>query len=210
MKRPQITLVFSLFLLLAAYLASADPLASKNLSDCHHSNYTAQNDSPLKNSSNTAIRSSMSIGSTLTVQEVQQLIRLHNKARANVGVSPVVWSRKLAIYAQKWADNLASIDCDLIHRPRSGKWKQDYGENLFMGTSSYYGVADAVRSWESEKIYYHGENLNSSNYHDSGHYTQIVWKNTEQIGCAKAECNGNLIVVCNYNPPGNVLGQKPY
>jgi pathogenesis-related protein 1 len=214
-KRQRIALIFSLFLLLAAYIASAEPLSSKNLYGCRHSNCadtkaTDQSDSPPKNISNTIIRSSMSIGSNLTVQEVQQLIRLHNKARADVGVSPVVWSKKLSIYAQEWADNLASIDCNLKHRPHSGKWKQEYGENLFMGTSGYYGVADAVRSWESEKVYYHGEELNSSNYHASGHYTQIVWKNTERIGCARAECNGNLIVVCNYNPPGNVLGQKPY
>ena len=85
-----------------------------------------------------------------------------------------------------------------------------HGENLFMGTIGYYHVADAVTAWESEKKYYHGQTLNSSNWYDSGHYTQIVWKDTEQIGCAKAECDGNIIVVCNYNPPGNVLGQKPY
>jgi pathogenesis-related protein 1 len=210
-KRPQIALVFSLFLILAAYIANADLLASKKSYNYHHSNYAgsteaiAKSDSPLKSNSNITIS-----GSNLTVQELQQLIRLHNKARADVGVSPVIWSKKLSIYAQEWADNLASIDCDLRHRPRSGKWKQEYGENLFMGTSGYYGVADAVKSWESEKTYYHGEEINSSNCHDSGHYSQIVWKNTEQIGCAKAECNGNLIVVCNYNPPGNVLGQKPY
>jgi uncharacterized protein YkwD len=215
MKRPKITLFFSFFLILAAYIANADLLSSKKSYNYHHSNYadaktTAQSDSPIKSNSNITIRGNISIGSNLTAQEVQQLMRLHNEARADVRVSPLAWSKKLAIYAQEWADNLASIDCYLRHRPRSGKWKQEYGENLFMGTSGYYGVADAVKSWESEKTYYHGEELNSSNYHDSGHYTQIVWKNTGQIGCAKAECNGNLIVVCNYNPPGNVLGQKPY
>jgi len=216
MKRPQIALVFSLLLILAACIANAGLLTSKKAYNYHHSNCAdttktiAQSDSPIKSSSNITMSGSISIGSNLTVQQVQQLIRLHNEARADVGVMPVIWSKKLAIYAQEWADSLASMDCDLRHRPRSGKWKQEYGENLFMGTSGYYGLADAVKSWESEKVYYHGEEINSSNYHDSGHYTQIVWKNTEQIGCAKAECNGNLIVVCNYNPPGNVLGQKPY
>jgi pathogenesis-related protein 1 len=170
----------------------------------------AQSNSPLRSAFNITTNDSISIGSNLSAKEVQQLIGLHNKVRADVGVGSLIWSKKLAIYAQGWANNLASMDCDLRHRPRSGKWKQKYGENLFIGTSGYYGVADAVRSWESEIIYYQGQTLDSSNYHDSGHYTQIVWKTTEQIGCAKAECNGNLIVVCNYNPPGNVLGQKPY
>jgi pathogenesis-related protein 1 len=216
MKRPLIALVFSFLLILAAYIASAELLASKKAYNYQHPNCAdttkaiAQSDRPLKSNSNIAINGSISIGSDLTVQEVQQLIGLHNKVRSDVGVGPVTWSKKLAIYAQAWANNLASIDCDLRHRPRSGKWKQEYGENLFIGTSGYYGVADAVKFWESEKIYYQGQTLDSSNYHDSGHYTQIVWKTTEQIGCAKAECNSNLIVVCNYNPPGNVLGQKPY
>jgi pathogenesis-related protein 1 len=67
-----------------------------------------------------------------------------------------------------------------------------------------------VKAWESEKKYYSGGALNFSNWHDSGHYTQVVWKDTKEVGCAKAECKGIIIVVCNYDPPGNVLGEKPY
>jgi len=153
---------------------------------------------------------STSIGSILTPQEVQKLIELHNKVRADVNVGAITWSKKLAIYAQEWANHLAVTDCNMKHRPHSGKWKQKYGENLFMGTAGYFGVADAVRTWESEKKYYQGQALGISNWYKSGHYTQIVWKNTKLIGCAKIECKGNIIVVCNYDPPGNVLGQKPY
>ena len=150
------------------------------------------------------------IGSRINPEEMRTLLSLHNRARADVGVGPMVWSKNLAAYAQSWADHLASTSCRMEHRPRSGKWKQMYGENLFIGTVGYHGVADAVRAWEGEMSLYHGEALNSSNWYPSGHYTQMVWKDTRQIGCAKAECRGNVIVVCNYDPPGNVLGQKPY
>jgi len=216
MKRLLIALVFSFFLILAVYITSAEFLASKKSDNYHYSNCAditqaiVHSDSTQKSDPDTTGVDNIPIGSHLTAQEVRQLIRLHNKARADVGVMPVIWSKKLAGYAEEWANNLASIDCALRHRPRSGKWKQEYGENLFTGTSGYYGVADAVKSWESEKTYYHGQTLNSSNFHDSGHFTQIIWKNTKQIGCAKVECKGDLIVVCNYNPPGNVLGEKPY
>lgn len=151
-----------------------------------------------------------SIGSRLSSQEVQQLITLHNKVRADVGVGPVTWSRELAVYAQEWANHLASTNCSLQHRPPTGKWKCEYGENLFMGTAGHFGVADAVTSWEDEKKYYHGQTLDRSNWYESGHYTQMVWRESQHIGCAKAECNGKVIIVCNYDPPGNVLGQKPY
>lgn len=150
------------------------------------------------------------IGSRLTAKEMGALINLHNKARADVGVGPLAWSKNLAMYAQAWADHLASTNCRLEHRPHSGQWKQKHGENLLIGTVGYHSVVDAVRAWESEKSVYHGEAINSSNWYPSGHYTQMVWKNTSKIGCAKAECRGSVIVVCNYDPPGNVLGQKPY
>jgi uncharacterized protein YkwD len=138
-----------------------------------------------------------SIGSDLSSQEVRQLVDLHNRIRADVGVGPVSWSNKLATYAQQWADRLASTGCELEHRPPSGEWKQVYGENLFMGTAGRYGVVDAVKSWESEKQHYRGQPLGLSNSADIGHYTQMVWRHSKQIGCAKAECNGNLMVICN-------------
>lgn len=151
-----------------------------------------------------------SVGSRLTVQEVRQVLMAHNRARAKVDVGPLVWSEKLAIYAQEWADYLASASRRMEHRPHSGKWRQEHGENLFMGTVGYYGVADAVSTWEREKSAYHGEPISMSNLYTYGHYTQLVWKNTRRIGCAKVEYSGNVMIVCNYDPPGNVLGQRAY
>jgi len=170
----------------------------------------AQSDNTERSPTDTTIIDCPSMGSRLSLQEVQQLVTLHNKVRADVGVGPVTWSKELAIYAQEWANHLASTNCSLQHRPSSGKWKRVYGENLFMGTAGTFGVADAVKSWEDEKKHYRGQTLDRSNWYDSGHYTQMVWRESQQIGCAKAECSGNLIIVCNYDPPGNVLGQKPY
>jgi len=150
------------------------------------------------------------VGSHLTPLEVRQLLALHNRARAEVGLAPLAWSNSLAAYAQKWADHLASTSRRMEHRPRSGEWKQQHGENLFMGTVGYYGVADAVAAWEHEKSAYDGSIIDESNVRVYGHYTQLMWRSTKRIGCAKIECAGNLIVVCNYDPPGNVLGQAPY
>ncbi len=151
-----------------------------------------------------------SVGSRLTAQEVRQLLTVHNGVRAEVGVGPLVWSKRLAMYAQEWADHLASTSRRMEHRPHSGKWKQEHGENLFSGTAGYYGVADAVAAWVREKSAYHGETIDMPNLYAYGHYTQLVWRNTKSVGCAKVECDGNVIIVCNYDPPGNFLGQTPY
>jgi pathogenesis-related protein 1 len=149
-------------------------------------------------------------GSRLDAREIRILLRLHNQARADVGVRPLVWSDGLAACAQRWADHLAATGCRMEHRPSSGKWRRRYGENLFMGTARVFGVGDAVRSWVEEKKDYPGGTLNGSNWSPAGHYTQAVWRGTRRVGCAKKVCNGMVIVVCNYDPPGNLLGEKPY
>lgn len=162
------------------------------------------------NSKSSSDKDVASIGSRLTAAEVEKLLELHNKIRAEVGVERVTWSSQLAVYAQEWADHLSASGCDLMHRPDSGKWELKYGESLFMGSSGYFNVASAVNFWEEEKPYYRGQKLNSDDLGKCGHYSQVVWRNTKQIGCAKVECKGNLIVVCNYDPAGNLLGEKPY
>ncbi|MCI5139186.1 MAG: hypothetical protein D3922_12405, partial [Candidatus Electrothrix sp. AR1] len=44
-----------------------------------------------------------------------------------------------------------------------------------------------------------------------GHYTQVVWRSTKEVGCGMASCNDKAqLWVCQYNPRGNMLGQKPY
>lgn len=151
-----------------------------------------------------------SIGSRMTVKEVRLLLDAHNAARKEVGVPALNWSESLARYAQEWADHLASTIYRIEHRPNSGKWKQEHGENLFMGTAGHYGVGDAVASWYTEKSAYHGGAIEMSRFYAYGHYTQLVWKNTRNFGCAKAESNGNIIIVCNYDPPGNMVGYMPY
>lgn len=145
----------------------------------------------------------------LSSQDAQKMLRLHNQVRADVGVGPLRWSESLASHAQQWADHLAATRCGLQHRPRSGKWRGVYGENLFIGTLGYYGVKDAVMAWAEERSLYPGGPYQAG-WRGVGHYTQMVWRKTRMVGCATAVCKGNLLVVCNYDPPGNYIGEYPY
>lgn len=141
----------------------------------------------------------------LSEQEQLALLKYHNKIRVKVNLTPLTWSKELTQYAKNWVSNLANNGCKLQHSSEA-----NYGENLFMGTLGHYTVIDGIKSWEKEKVGYLGEALNSANWRKIGHYTQIVWHNTTELGCAKTACNNNLIMVCNYNPAGNYMGQKPY
>jgi pathogenesis-related protein 1 len=140
----------------------------------------------------------------------QEILDEHNRVRAAVGVGPLIWSDTLASYAQEWADHLARVGCRMQHRPPSGGGNHRYGENMFAGTAGYYGMIDAVQSWESEKQHYSGGPIIPSNFRKIGHYTQMVWRDTTHVGCGAVTCRGQLIIVCNYDPPGNIVGKKPY
>lgn len=71
-----------------------------------------------------------------------------------------------------------------------------------------------ISSWGNEKKYF--VNRPSPNFSttgkfgDVGHYTQIVWRNTTEVGCALASRHGQDYLVCHYNPAGNVSGQKVF
>jgi len=146
----------------------------------------------------------------LSSEEILGVLDLHNRVRREVGVGKLAWSEELASYAQDWATQLASRGCVLEHRPTSGKWKRIYGENLYMRTMDFASPGDAIASWADEKTDYRGGPITRNRKPLVGHYTQIVWRDTEAVGCGKVECEDYLIVVCNYDPPGNVVGRRPY
>jgi pathogenesis-related protein 1 len=146
------------------------------------------------------------LGTTkMSGKDVQAVLTHHNKVRAAVNVGPIKWSPALAGYSQKWADHLAGGACKMEHRSDS-----QYGENIFQGTAGYFTALDAAKAWESEKKLYKGGPLTTAMIKPMGHYTQMVWRDTRMLGCGEATCNKMTIVVCNYDPPGNYLGRKPY
>ncbi|XP_076896492.1 pathogenesis-related leaf protein 4-like [Bidens hawaiensis] len=134
----------------------------------------------------------------------QDYLDAHNAARAQVGVGNMVWNTTVAAYAQNNANQRIG-DCNLIH---SGG---PYGENLAEGSGTFTGTA-TVNLWVDEKIYYNYTTNTCASGHVCGHYTQVVWRNSVQLGCARVQCtnNGWWFVICSYYPRGNYIGQAPY
>ncbi len=154
------------------------------------------------------------------------MVQEHNALRAAVGAPELRWSDALARQAAAWAGKLKKEGCAMKHS--RGK----LGENLYWasaqktttrskGSSTWKSrltlqsikEKHVVASWASEKPWYSRatNTCNAPPGKSCGHYTQMVWENTREIGCGKAVCDDNSQVwVCNYAPAGNVVGQRPY
>ena len=143
--------------------------------------------------------------------DAQEALDFHNKIRKNVGSPPLSWSVKLAEYAQAWANQLANSGCKIKHRPRSGEWQQKYGENIYWCNGFVATAMNASENWYSEIKNYKHARLSNENWQGCGHYTQMVWKTSTMVGLGVATCeNGAMIIVANYDPPGNFMGAWAY
>jgi uncharacterized protein YkwD len=129
----------------------------------------------------------------------QRFVDAHNKARAQHCAAPLTWSTKLAAAAQKWADALRDQGCTFGH---SGG---PYGENLAAGTIGALDPESTVAFWYDEIKQYKFPDGGFSM--KTGHFTQLVWRGTKQVGCGHSQCKGNDIWVCEYDPPGNWDGE---
>jgi hypothetical protein len=137
----------------------------------------------------------------------------HNQVRAGVGVEPLVWSPSLAVTAQAWAEACVDVAAPsglIDHNPNRSQGHPYYvGENIY-GTTGTANAQQAVALWAAEVEDYDYATNSCSGV--CGHYTQLVWDTTLEVGCATATCSGltyRNVIVCNYGPGGNT-GRRPY
>lgn len=157
------------------------------------------------------------------------ITKFHNDFRASVipaAATPLPalkWNRDLAQLAQNYAEQ-----CVYGHSGVTDVAGFDrIGENLAASWGSYDFATldlatvwpDLVTLWHDEvEVYNYSNNTDCVN-NPCGHYTQIVWANTTDIGCGIATCttlgsisfsDKSVFLVCNYGPAGNVDGNRPY
>ncbi|KAJ1270333.1 hypothetical protein BS78_06G045900 [Paspalum vaginatum] len=139
---------------------------------------------------------------------VADLLSVHNSARQAVGVAPLAWSAQIAGYAKAYARSRRG-DC----APRRSPLFY-FGENLVVGRGRHWNASALAAPWVAEGRWYdHGTNSCAAPSGADGclRYTQVVWRNTTQLGCARIVCDsGDTLLVCDYFPPGNYGNGRPY
>lgn len=127
-----------------------------------------------------------------------QALELVNSVRSKHNAQPVQWVSFLEDSATRWAKELAN----------KNKFEHStsiYGENI-AGTYSNSPLSDAIKMWYSEETIYDYSKPGFS--FDTGHFTQLVWNSTREIGAGVSKMsNGMWVIVMQYNPPGNYAGQ---
>ncbi|KPP86389.1 CAP domain-containing protein [Erythrobacter sp. HL-111] len=133
----------------------------------------------------------------------------HNRERAAFGSAPLAWNAALADEARAWAARLARENV-LRHSARHERGGT--GENLWMGSAGYYSPSDMIAAFTGEKRHFRAGTFphvsRTGNWADVGHYTQVVWADTREVGCAAARGPQFDVLVCRYWPAGNVMGER--
>jgi len=146
----------------------------------------------------------------------QRLLAAHNIERARLGIPSLRWSDKLARQSLSWARQLVQME-GLEHSDTADyedAEEGEEGENLWRGTKGYYSPEQMVNLWVDErKIFVNGpfpHNSATGQWRDVGHYTQLIWRSTTEVGCGIATGEEDDVLVCRYLEGGNVIGENPY
>jgi len=125
-----------------------------------------------------------------------------NYYRSLHGVDNLIYSQEITTSSETWAKYLAEnniFEHDL---------NTPYGENLaafsLSNNNDDYFYKKSVDAWYEEIKFYDYNNPVFA--FDTGHFTQLIWKNSQYIGCGLAKGNTWVYVVCRYDPQGNMFG----
>ncbi|GBP53519.1 Venom allergen 5.02 [Eumeta japonica] len=167
----------------------------------------------------------------LSCEQVQRLVEGHNSRRLRIAqgdvpgqpaatdMTTMIWDEELAMKASRWARR-----GQFNHNPDrtidSGRFET--GENLYIyrTTDESYelDVDQALEDWFDEYKDFEYGPMTSDEFSDPdrqiGHYTQMVWSNSTFVGCGMSQTRKSgstqFLVVCNYGPQGNIIGEPPY
>jgi uncharacterized protein YkwD len=147
------------------------------------------------------------------------VLKHHNLHRMNHSAPALQWDDQLAGWAKQLADT-----CVFEHDTSMGTMGQNlasWGSTTDIDDEAIKSAAGAITNqWYNGEVRSFDGVYGSDNPPSSlplgayGHFTQVVWKDTQKVGCATVKCAAGTVLgmqswytVCNYSPPGNFGGR---
>lgn len=153
----------------------------------------------------------------------------HNVVRERVGLPGMQSDDDLKSMAVHRLQELVSGGCYIQHSDTSYRWGaagfQYVGENVYKVINMVPTGVDLADAWYAEIYDYTYGIVGEPCVRDKcahrssppcaiGHFTQMMWKASTHLGCAKAECPNEAkrtsIGVCYYGEGGNIVGRIPF
>lgn len=136
-----------------------------------------------------------------------ECLAAHNAERFTVGVRLLAWDTGLAAGAQSRASAVALGLGDPFSLVGENQW-------LGEGPAALYSYAGMIGEWVAERRHFRNSVFPDVSITDSSfdvfRYSQLVWRDTEHVGCARAESAAGTVFVCLYEKHGNIIGRKVY
>ena len=141
------------------------------------------------------------------------MLDAHNGERAAFGHAPLAWDDALAADAARYAAEMARTGA-YRHSLRASRTIPS-GENLWMGPRRLYSYQVMAQAFLDEKADFIPtaklpDFSRTGHWQQVAHYTQMIWRGTQKVGCALGEGRDYQYLVCRYFPAGNAFGQGPF
>ena len=133
------------------------------------------------------------------------VLKQHNKIREKYKREQLKLNNDLTTLAQKYADNFDLLEESNFHFENDQNQYIGINYKLFDGDISE--INKICKEWIDE-----GKGCEENNVikysSKTKHFTQIIWKNTKNIGLGYSELNNNKkIFIAFYYPVGNILNE---
>ena len=134
------------------------------------------------------------------IQE-QDILDIHNRKRALHNSPPLKLNSDLNELAKKSANKI-SKNKTFTKNIYNGEY---LGENIFIYKGLILEPENICNEWYDE-IKNYDKSLNKYQK-NTGHFTQMIWKETKEIGFGYTNNDGIYYAVVYYYPAGNTLGE---
>ncbi|XP_028391914.1 uncharacterized protein LOC114516587 [Dendronephthya gigantea] len=135
----------------------------------------------------------------------QEGLEAHNKYRAIHEVAPMKLNTEMNAQAAKWAEHMASLGT--LKHAESNERNGD-GENIYYSCGMAATGGSVTNEWYKEVCDYDFNTGKSANGKAVGHFTQVAWKTSLELGMGRATKGDCTYVVARYKPPGNWIGKE--